>query len=342
MFKKALHYLKIFLITGPLLYSAVSHAYCTVSGSGLLNFPTTISIGRDLPIGSTLASAKINTAVSCSRPGLAYYDGSWRTYPSKSNQDYGASSVTNVRNTTTPGVGIRWENYSSATATTATWTQYQLNNLPVGIGRGLPTPPDGTSQTTTFTDTVYLVKTGPITSSTMNPITLLMDYEGSASYIQGGFLYSLKTATTPTFQINTCTVNSSALNIKLPTINNNALRSTGDTAGNTMFNIPLNCPTSTKLYITFTDNINPGQTGNILSLQPDSTASGLALQIKQNGTAISFGPDSNILNNINQLLLGNIVGSISLPFSVNYIRTANGPLIPGTLTAIASFTFSYQ
>ncbi|WP_158613585.1 fimbrial protein [Aquitalea sp. FJL05] len=323
--------------------SPITSAYCSASGNGLLNFTPLINIGRDLPIGTILASAKISTAVTCDSHGFVGLDASWRAYPSKNNVDYGASSVTNVRNTTTPGIGIRWDNLSSATGSTAIWTQYPLNNIPLGVGRGLPTPPSPpATMTTTFTDTIYLVKTGPISSGTISPIALLTDYEGSISYAKQGLLYSLSTPTAPSFQVNTCTVSSSALNVTLPAIYNNAMPSPGDIAGNTPFNIPVNCPQTTKLYITFTDSNNPGQTGNMLSLQSGATASGLALQIKQNGQAVSFGPDSNVLGNTNQLLIGNTTGSILLPFSVNYIRTANGPLIAGKLTALASFTFSYQ
>lgn len=346
MKRKMLCLHKGLLVTGLLLFSSLAHAYCSKSGSGTLNFSPTVNIGRDLPIGTILASAKISTAITCDSRGFTAagsVDASWRTYPSKNNVDYGASSVTNVRNTTTPGIGMRWDSLSSATGITVTWTQYPLNNIPVGVGRGLPTPPSiSSSTTTTLTDTIYLVKTGAISSGTLSPITLLMDYEGAQSYAQQGLLYSLNTATTPSFQVNTCSVNSSALNVTLPPIYTNTLPFPGDTTGNTSFNITLSCPQTTKLYITFTDTSNPSQTSNILSMKPDSTASGLALQIKQNGQAVSFGPDSNLLGNTNQLLIGDITGNISLPFSVNYIRTASSPLVAGALTAVASFTLSYQ
>lgn len=95
--------------------------------------------------------------------------------------------------------------------------------------------------------------------------------------------------------------------------------------------------------MTFTDINNPGNTGNQLSLSPDSTANGFAIQIKNNnnGNFIYFGPDSANPGNTNQfLVINNATGTLSIPFSANIIKT--GAVTAGDYTARATFTFSYQ
>ena len=129
--------------------------------------------------------------------------------------------------------------------------------------------------------------------------------------------------------------------VKLPNVYGNNFLSNGYTAGSTPFSISVNCPGPTLLAITFTDNNNITQTGNILTPGAGSTAKGLGLQLKYNGNIISFGPDSAEPGTTNQIVLNsNLTGVQSFPFTASYIRT--GTVTPGSLTATATFTLSYQ
>ncbi|MBA4708373.1 fimbrial protein [Aquitalea aquatica] len=146
-----------------------------------------------------------------------------------------------------------------------------------------------------------------------------------------------------TFSLAATTCSLSGINpttVSLPALSYNTLPTIGSLAGTTPFAIAINCPAATRLYITFTDNNNIGQTSNILALGSGSTAKGVGLQLAYQGSTISFGPDSAASGNTNQLFLANLTGLRSLPFAVSYIRT--GTVSPGSLSATATFTLSYQ
>jgi len=143
-----------------------------------------------------------------------------------------------------------------------------------------------------------------------------------------------------------CTVNTSSLQVTLAGVAPTDLPSLNSTAKPTPFNLGLNCPSGTgvAIYMTLTDNSNPGNTGNLLSLSPGSSASGVKLQILRNSatpTLVNFGPDSSVAGNLNQLLMATgATGSQSFPFLVRYIRT--GTLSGGTVNGLTTFTMSYQ
>lgn len=159
------------------------------------------------------------------------------------------------------------------------------------------------------------------------------DYTAKVMLIGGTASY-----TNTLFQ--TCSVTASNLQVKLPDINSNQLNSIYATAGSTPFSIPLYCPSAVNLYMTITDNNNPGQSTSIISLNSASTASGVGIQIQRNGQPISMGPDSSAAYTTNQFFVGALSGSVNIPLSANYIRT--GAISTGSVKAITTFTLSYQ
>lgn len=148
--------------------------------------------------------------------------------------------------------------------------------------------------------------------------------------------------TTPSNVVNSScsTTNITPNPVSLPAIDGKLLPTLNSTTGQTTFNININCPASTNLYITLTDKNNIGQTGSVLTPDSNSTAKGVGMQLKYNGQTVSYGPDSPTFGNTNQFFLRSFTGSQSFPFTVSYIRT--GTISPGTLSTAATFTFSYQ
>jgi type 1 fimbria pilin len=71
----------------------------------------------------------------------------------------------------------------------------------------------------------------------------------------------------------------------------------------------------------------------------DSTSSAKVERLSYNGNNV-FGPDSSIPGNTNQIQLGSITGQSTLQLNAAYIRT--GAITPGSVSAAATFTFSYQ
>lgn len=197
-----------------------------------------------------------------------------------------------------------------------------------------------------------LFKTPSGTGTAVKPGSYTFTYGSATSYIAvdvtgGGVTNRLGNAVliqpqTVTINNKTCSVLSSSLAVNLPAANVNNFPVLGSTSSPTPFTIPINCATSTNVYMTFTDLSNPAQTSSVLSASPSSTSSGLGLQLQRNGNqTIYFGPDSNLPGTVNQFLaLGNAINVNSLSFTASYIRT--GAVSPGTLNAAATFTMSYQ
>ena len=139
----------------------------------------------------------------------------------------------------------------------------------------------------------------------------------------------------------TCTVTTPSVSVTLPNISTTSLSSVGQTAGNTRFDIGLNCNSGTNVWVTLTDATIPSNTTEQLSLKPSSTAGGVKLRIlKSNGNPVLFGPDSAVAGNTNQWLVGSSASVNDIPLTVQYYRT--GALTAGTVNAAATFTMSYQ
>jgi len=134
--------------------------------------------------------------------------------------------------------------------------------------------------------------------------------------------------------------------VKLPVLNVADLNPTG---GDTPFQIDLTgCKSATlkNVYINLSDATDPGNRTDKLTLaaRPGS-ASGVNLQILREGvvTPITFGPTTAVLNNPGQWTAGPITTTatnISIPLSARYIAT--GPVKPGTVNAVATFTLFYK
>lgn len=137
-----------------------------------------------------------------------------------------------------------------------------------------------------------------------------------------------------------CTVTTPNVLVRLPPTAASKLNTVGTTAGDTGFNIGLSCKTGTNVYVTLTDLTDTGNTGNQLTLTPDSTAKGVKLRILKNGQPVGYGPDSAEIGNLNQWLVGPSASTTSIPLSAQYIATDK--VSGGTVKGVATFTMSYQ
>ena len=96
------------------------------------------------------------------------------------------------------------------------------------------------------------------------------------------------------------------------------------------------------IRLTLTDATMPANRSSNLSLTAASTARGLAVRMRNDGTPISYGPDSSAAGNPGQFLVKAGVGNetVSLPLDVSYVRT--GTVIAGSANATATFTVRYE
>ncbi|KVH63801.1 adhesin [Burkholderia sp. MSMB1072] len=98
------------------------------------------------------------------------------------------------------------------------------------------------------------------------------------------------------------------------------------------------------MYTTLTDASNPANVSNMLSLGPDSTASGVSIQVLHgdNDKLISYGPDSSQAGNPNQWFVGEFGNvDVTIPLKARYVQTASD-VKAGTANGRATFTMSYQ
>jgi len=153
----------------------------------------------------------------------------------------------------------------------------------------------------------------------------------------------------PTFVASTCTVTTPKISVTLPTLNVSNLSPVGATGGDTNFQIDLQCNGTAfkNVYINLTDATTPSNTTSLLTLaNATGSASGVSLQILRKGIAnpITFGPDLAVLNNPGQWTVGPLASSaatnFNIPLTVQYVST--GPVTPGAVNAVATFTLFYQ
>lgn len=139
-----------------------------------------------------------------------------------------------------------------------------------------------------------------------------------------------------------CLVLTPSIQVTLPSISNTTLQTIGATTGDTRFNIELDCLSGVNVFVTLTDASDVGNTGQLLSLKPSSTATGIKLRIvKDNGQVVQYGPDSDLPGNLNQWLLGTSATTNNVPLMVQYYRDG-ASVSSGSIEAAATFTLSYQ
>lgn len=291
----------------------------TAGSMPLLSFPASVSIGRDLAVGTNLASVSGNagiatSGVDCTIQKDVTVDGTL------------VPGYTNVYESGVPGLGVRFfitSNFSGG------WAEAPLSQ---SFSR-----PDGRAVHYTKAE---LVVTGPVSSGvTSNLPSMKINFSGSC--------FPTVTATqsltgSTTVSANTCRLLTHALFFPLPNALTSELASEGDSTGDTLVPMGLDCQPGIKVFITMSDAVDPGNRSTDLTLAPGSTAAGVSIEILNGADPIAFGPDSQAAGTLNQWSAGTSAGGLmQVPLSARYVRTA-GALVPGSVYAKATFTLSYQ
>ncbi|WP_159875015.1 fimbrial protein [Aquitalea denitrificans] len=326
---------KYFLIILLSLASQASYAICTVSTTNGLSYytfnvaginppsfnPTDYTVGQSIYQGSGTVS--ISNYKGSGSPTISCTESTWSWDVAPQ-----LPVVNGIFPTSVAGLGLK------ISSTTGVWPLLSLSK--------------SSTFASNYNITVELIKTGEITAN------------GTLSNVLGEYriqpskqLVAQVLWASPVLiqaKVPTCAVNTSNITVSLLNPSTSTFRGIGYTFGNRPFQIGLTCTggslnTSTNTYITFTDANQPGNISSTLSLASGSgAASGLGLQILNNGTPIGYGPDSNAAGNTNQWKVANIAQGVSsyvIPLSVRYIQTG-GTVTPGLVTGRATFTMSYQ
>lgn len=323
-----------------LIGTSTAHAQCsptTTLPDVVVSLPPTISVPPNVQNGAVLAT--VTVPVPGASAGLKYATCSsgslfWAIAA-------GPVVANRVGSTSVPGIG-----YTSS-----------LSGGGLGGTIGMDTTIDsakvpGGPAGPTFSDQLYvtvnLVKTGPISAGalSLNPQGPgIANRVGSFFVGTGGrTLFNVTMASNATsITSSACTVTTPSTSVALDKVLTRDLTGVGSTAKEVPISIGLNCPSAgTRIFITLTDNSDPTNTSNALSLKAGSSAHGVKFQIVNAGVPVSFGPDSSAAGTINQWQAGTSSGgTMNIPLSVRYIQTAT-PVQGGTANAAATFTMSYQ
>lgn len=154
-------------------------------------------------------------------------------------------------------------------------------------------------------------------------------------------------------QDQTCTLSSAKdLTLNLPTIAMQSIPRQGKETYGGKFKISLHCPNATDdngkrlvAFMTLTDQSDPSNVTDILSLSPESTATGVGIRLykEQETTPLKYGAASSQKGNQNQWQFSKRAGEErpTVNFRAYYVNKT-GNLSPGTVKAIAIYTLSYQ
>ena len=190
---------------------------------------------------------------------------------------------------------------------------------------------------------LFFVVTGPIQGGTITPRTFA-----------GLYLYTSDTHHAFNFgsvevgppSKPTCTVSTPSVAIPLGAVESRAFKGIGSVAGNATRTITLQCAggggAESDVLLTLTDQTQPANRSDQLTLTANSTAKGVALQLLFGNRLISYGPDAAAIGTPNQWLAGSIGnGTFQIPLTARYIQT--GAIVrPGTANGLATFTLAYR
>lgn len=220
-----------------------------------------------------------------------------------------------------------------------------------------PNEPIKSGQPLTFSvaSALQLVVTGPVTSSgTLSGQLGIWQttYNTWVCTVQGPFggcwMGEWRPGTYPLAFFNTsavrfvmpaCKASVDPTFVYLPTVPITSFGSKNSTAGQTPFNVVLNCSAGTTLSMTLTTDMPASGvtgTGVIASSSGSGMAQGIGVQIldKNASATISFGTPILVVDATPN-------GTLSVPFYARYYKTA-GSALPGLVKATAYYTLTYQ
>ncbi len=312
-----------------------SVADCIASAKDVyINFPSSVVLQADMPIGTVIATGTSNYTIRCIREsGMTASEYSWQIYYSPNNISLGPAIGTNADMAPTgiSGIGLHWINNTSNVGDSL-MTDSQLNNP--NKGRGIPSA-DGSYVTTTFIDRFKLIKTGEIDigsqSISLNPIAMRRK-SAFGSVSPAGDLYTIRF--TPFALVNAaCSLSDSTINVDMGIVAGTKFTGVGSTSESKSFTIGLDCVVGTKVNITLDSPTPEAGFVGTTALSAGSTASGLGIQITDTGDApIQFQQSKYV---------GEATSSfMTIPYKARYIQT-DSTITPGTANGLMTLNIDY-
>ncbi|WP_157137842.1 fimbrial protein [Herbaspirillum lusitanum] len=300
--------------------------------------PATITVPRDAPAGTIIASSPTVTAPFVDRMVACDQTPTLEITPERAA---GTVDEFTLR-TEVPGIWIKiWARLTNAPSTGGRYVPLSGNEL-------APTYAFSSSdESAAATGRLDLIKgnTGVVTAGTINAGAL------STVSVNGLFTYiATRLANRVMIVPQTCQVDTPNVVVPMGSVASSSFTGTGSVSPARNFTISVNCSgVASQVFMTLTDQQTQANRTSTLGLTAASSARGVGIQIlRRQGntdTPISFGADSSTAGNTNQFLAfsstGEQIGATTIPFSARYIKTA-ATIIPGTANGVATFTMSYQ
>ncbi|MEG5747393.1 fimbrial protein [Enterobacter asburiae] len=321
----------IFFFLIAFLFCGYSYASCTPGGQGQVADFTfnDLNIQRDVPVGTVLLQKEVSVPATV---GISAYSGACTQEMKMNYAGATKTSLASVYNTNIPGVGIKVFTYTHSGAGAYDYFENPGKNNSYSAASGMSTY---TYWTASNVATVYLVKTGDITS-------------GRLAAGEIGRVTNLETSTV-LFNINTSggNINSLACSIEsgnglsfpigdVLTTEFKGVNSTPDKMSTV--DLKLDCNADANINIKLNGVQNPDSTEkSILALSgnqgQNGVADGVGVQLLYNGTPLE----------INKLitLKKSSGGKESFPITARYIQTKEA-IRPGAANATAVLELIYQ
>ncbi|MGB7193056.1 MAG: fimbrial protein [Collimonas pratensis] len=313
--------MKKILLTGVacllVTYSLPSMATCTPlngwSGKAIsFNFPATIPVQRDLPVGGTISSIS-TPLVAGSQEYLSCTGASTSLNSAYTN---GWVPAGDIAPTNVPGVGIRITLVNQATPRVV---PFELATVA------------GTFSLINANWTVELIKTGPVSAGQIT----LGRYAGFAVKSAYWITY-IDAASGGQIVPVSCSVSNAAISAPLGEVNVSQFTGPGSTPKSYAFNIPLVCDAGTKVNITLDGAHDSSGIAGVLALSPSAgtVAQGAGVQLLHGGTPVALGVP---------IATGTAAaaGNYNIPLVAQYYQTA-GTVNPGVANSAATFTITYN
>ncbi|MDR3444076.1 MULTISPECIES: fimbrial protein [unclassified Dyella] len=348
--------LQLFALILLLMGSKGAWATCTGGGQTIaLSLPATVSVARDLPVGSLLTtwvqSSQTSNIWSCNWPNANYgvraQTGPVATGNSGGTYSYGGVTYT-VWNTNVQGVGIAVGRNLIFTAQTCTykggWTGWgSTANSWAGLACG--GPGYAASGTAGAQVQVALVKTSSqAQSGLISGIAVqLAPIDNNATQTQLANSYTINV------QINALACTTPDVLVPLGTHSPNEMASVGAGTTPVSFTVKLNnCPGGATVSGTqagmihgvqyridpVTTVVNSAQ--SVVALNSGSSASGVGVQLLNSAGTAAFPLSSwQTLSGFS----GSADGNYTVPLSARYYRT--GTISAGTANSSMTFTMQY-
>ena len=305
----------------------------------------TIVIPMNAPSGTVVSTvAPAGFLMNCSFLNSSPFNTSATVYIQLTVTAALAPGFTDVYKTAIDGLGVRFVFDAPACNSSNLSLSNSLLRIPCNLSGPLAGPNIVTNLTVTTIFVVYgAVKGGATTLSSIPVLSEAYETSDNVGKIwpQSSPVYT--GSATGTLNTATCSVQTQDIAVHLPTPAVRAFAAgVGAVAGRTAFHLDFTCSTGAQVSIVITDVVTPANRSNVLTLSPESTVTGIGVQVlKGDGTPVVFGPDAVGVGVVNQWQIGaSPNGVLVLPLSAQYIRT--GAVRPGSVKAMATFTMSYN